>query len=78
MKADWQAVEANKPPIQTFTPGRGWTEKHYILAIDAKRRMSVGYAVHNSSPPGYTWVFAKPIGAPTHWTELPDPPEVSK
>jgi hypothetical protein len=76
--AEWQPVEANKPPIQIFTPGQGWSEKQYVLAVDAQGRMSIGYAVKNSGPRGYSWVFAKQIGPPTHFTFLPDPPEVKQ
>lgn len=45
----------------------------YVLAVDARDRMSVGYARENSE--GYTWVFAKPIGEPTHWMPLPLAPK---
>jgi hypothetical protein len=70
----WQPVEI-PPPIQRFVSGQGWqpAKPTYVLAVDAKGRMSVGHARHNSE--GYTWTFAKPIGVPTHWMLLPTPPE---
>ena len=43
--------------------------KHYILAVDLRGRMSVGYVWENG-----TWTFAKPIGEPRYWMELPDRP----
>ena len=37
--------------------------------------MSVGYAMeHSGYALGYGWTFAKPIGVPTHWMPLPEPP----
>jgi hypothetical protein len=69
----WNDLRTVPPPIQQFISGQGWQpQPPYVLAVDAKDRMSVGYARENSE--GYTWVFAKPIGEPTHWTPLPIPP----
>ena len=71
---DWQPIETTTPPIQRFTSGQGWQPlaPPYVLAVDAKGRMSVGYARQNTA--GYTWTFAKPIGQVTHWMSLPAPP----
>lgn len=72
---EWQPIETGKPPpIQRFISGQGWqpSKPPYVLLVDAKDRMSVGYARATSY--GYTWVFAKPIGQPTHWMPLPDAP----
>lgn len=46
----------------------------YVLAIDAKNRMSVGYA-YRLSGGSLFWTFAKPIGNPIAWMELPQPPQ---
>lgn len=69
----WRPIETAPPPMQRFSGG-AWqpSEPPYVLAVDAKGRMSVGYARENSE--GYTWTFAKPIGQPTHWMKLPEPP----
>lgn len=66
---NWISVTDEEPPI-TCRPARS---KPYVLAVDAKNRMSVGYALEHSTA-GYIWVFAKPIGEPTHWMPLPAPP----
>jgi hypothetical protein len=70
---EWIPIET-APPIQRFISGRGRQppEPPYVLAVDAKGRMSVGYAREHSE--GFTWTFAKPIGQPTHWMALPAPP----
>lgn len=43
----WQPVETTQPPIQRYVSGQGWQprEKPYVLCVDAKGRMSVGYAM---------------------------------
>jgi hypothetical protein len=70
----WNDLRLVPPPIQRFIPGQGGVprEKPYVLVVDARDRMSVGYAREASY--GFTWVFAKPIGEPTHWTPLPVAP----
>jgi hypothetical protein len=67
---EWRSVGASEPPIRSQE-----NPKPYVLAVDAKRRMSVGYVFDKYSEGGLWWVFAKPIGTPTHWMPLPDPPE---
>lgn len=54
-------------PIET-APRSDWN-KTYILAIDSKRRMAIGFMK------GPTFISAKPIDRPTHWTPLPEPPQ---
>lgn len=75
----WHDVKSITPPIRDWVSGRGWSEKHYVLAVDAKGRMSVGFATEQLVMTGcsvpFTWTFAKPIGEPTHWMELPKPPQ---
>lgn len=70
-KPTWISVddEDHKPPIRESYRDPA----PYVLACDAKGRMSVAYADKHSV--GYVWVMAKPIGAVTHWMPLPDPPE---
>ncbi len=70
---DWNDVKAVAPPLRVFVSGQGWSEKQYVLAVDAKDRMSIGFATGNSVGP-FCWTFAKPIGEPTHWRQLPQPP----
>lgn len=74
---NWTPI-GTTPPIQRFISGQGWqpSEPPYVLAVDAKGRMSVGYAREHST--GFMWVFAKPIGQPTHWMELPPLPHKEK
>jgi hypothetical protein len=64
----WVSVEDRKPPINSVNK-----PQPYVLAIDAKDRMSVGYARLYSTGELW-WTFAKPIGEPTHWMPLPNPP----
>jgi hypothetical protein len=47
--------------------------KPYVLAVDAKGRMSVAYRYSNHPQ---AWTMAKPIGTVTHWMPLPEPPAV--
>lgn len=71
---EWRDVKSEKPPLRAFVSGHGYSDKPYVLAVDAKGRMSVGYAMLYSS--GHLqWTFAKPIGEPTHWMHLPPPPK---
>ena len=74
----WIDTRAQKPPMQRFVSGQGLQppKPPYVLAVDVKGRMSVGYARENSE--GYTWVFAKPIGEPTHFQPLPEPPKAEE
>lgn len=44
-------------------------DKLYILACDSKGRMAIGYFMYN------IFRTAKPIGQPTHWMTLPEPPK---
>lgn len=46
----------------------------YVLAVDDKNRMSVGYAYRLSGGEIH-WIFAKPIGHPVAWIHLPQPPQ---
>lgn len=76
LRGEWHPVET-VPPLRRFISGQGWTprDKPYVLVVDAKGRMSVGYAMaHAGEKFGYRWIFAKPIGIPTHWMPLPEPP----
>jgi hypothetical protein len=66
----WKSIEDQLPPINEVPVGHN---RKYVLAIDAKDRMSVGYAYRYSTGE-LGWTFAKAIGIPTHWTELPPPP----
>jgi len=70
---EWRDPMDEKPPIQQFISGQGWTPKAYVLAVDVKGRVSVGYATQNRSG-GYRWAFAKPIGEPVLWMPLPPLP----
>lgn len=63
----WNDADVTAPPIGSL---RG--EKPYVLAVDSRGRMSIGYAQTHSC--GHVWVFAKPIGSPTHWMHLPPMP----
>lgn len=74
---EWQSIETNEPPIQTFVVGQGRSEKPYVLAVDAKGRMAVVY-FHRYSTGELGMTSAKPIGMATHWMPLPEPPEVNK
>lgn len=75
---EWSDVMTHKPPLQRFVSGQGWQPAlaPYVLAVDVKGRMSVGYAIAYDAG-GYHWAFAKPIGEPTHWMPLPDPPSLN-
>lgn len=58
--------------------GDQWTKSAplYVLAVDGKGRMSVGYCIAGYYKDGGAhWVFAKAIGAPTHWMPLPEVPK---
>lgn len=70
-RPEWQSVESAEPPIRSKE-----NPKPYVLAVDAKGRQSVAYIFSKYDEGGYWWVSAKPIGTPTHWMPLPDPPEV--
>lgn len=59
------------PPLATI--GGDLKDKPYVLAVDQKGRMSIGYLIKYSSD-NLRWTFAKPIGDPTHWMPLPAPP----
>ena len=66
---NWNDVSNIKPPISP-----NYREKRYVLAVDEKNRMSVGYCM--CQPSGYLhWTFSKPIGRPTHWMPLPEVPK---
>lgn len=72
--SDWQPIKTTEPPIQTFVVGQGWSEKPYVLVVDAKGRMAVAY-FHRYSTGELGMTSAKPIGEPTHWMQLPEPPK---
>lgn len=77
--SEWIDPIRKKPPIRRFVSGQGWqpAKLPYVLAVDVKGRMSVGYASeHSGERNGYRWTFAKPIGEPTHWMPLPEPPRL--
>lgn len=67
--SQWISVKDRLPPLRVHGSRQ---PAPYVLACDAKGRMSVGYAAEHSS--GHIWTFAKPIGEPTHWQPLPDRP----
>lgn len=69
----WTALTAQEPEARDLT--EDVRNKHYLLAVDAKGRMSVGYCYRYQTGE-LGWVFAKPIGAVTHWMQLPDAPSV--
>ncbi len=71
----WRNIETDPPVLTELTVAiRG---KPYVLAVDAKGRMSVGYPYrHSTGEVG--WVFAKPIGEPTHWMPLPEAPSMEQ
>lgn len=76
---DWIDPMEEKPPVQRFVSGQGWvpSAKPYVLAVDVKGRMSVGYAMeHSGERDGYRWTFAKPIGEPIRWMRLPPAPKI--
>ena len=72
---DWNDVNTVTPPLRDWVSGRGFSEKHYVLAVDSKGRMSIGFATSYDKT-HWRWTFAKPIGEPTHWRQLPNPPKV--
>lgn len=74
LQQQWRSIES-APPTRKFISGQGWVpkDKPYVLAVDVKGRMSVGYT-HQASTGETCWTFAKPIGRPTHWMPLPEPP----
>lgn len=69
---DWINAATQPPPVKDIGEILRGT-KPYVLAVDAKGRMSVGYP-YKYSTGELGWVFAKPIGAVTHWMPLPEPP----
>lgn len=69
-RSEWRSLKMTEPPVAiTFND----KPKPYVLAIDSKDRMSVGWAYRYSTGK-LGWTFAKPIGQPTHWMPLPTPP----
>ena len=71
-ESPWNELPDSPPPITDV-----YRPKLYVLAIDGKDRMSVGFCMRQYS--GYLhWTFAKPIGNPTHWAYLPQPPARSQ
>lgn len=64
-------IDVNECIPLSITNPADWYRKpsFYVLAVDIKDRMSVGYRIHDGR-----WIFAKPIGEPTHWMPLPKPP----
>jgi hypothetical protein len=67
----WIPVSERLPEMTTR-----WEDPRYVLAVDAKGRMSVGYYVEHSSGKPW-WTFAKAISDPTHWQPLPAAPEAA-
>ena len=66
---EWISVKDKLPKATT-----NYKNKLYVLLVDAKGRMSVGYRLHYDS--GETmFITAKPIGEVTHWMPLPEPPK---
>jgi hypothetical protein len=72
-----QSMRWHSPPVRVFTSGKGWSQKQYVLTVDAKGRMAVAY-FERSSTGELNHVSAKPTGAPTHWMFLPDPPSLEE
>ena len=69
----WVPVSVTPPLCET---GRFQNDKPYVLAIDTKNRMSVGYC-WKASKGEICWTFAKAIGEVTHWMPLPPPPSMN-
>jgi hypothetical protein len=67
----WISVSKQMP--EAVTTYLGFQEKPYVLAVDAKNRMSIGYVVRYQDG-RHRWTFAKPIGEVTHWQPLPKGP----
>jgi hypothetical protein len=63
----WNPV-SDMPPVSARNG-----DKPYVLAVDTKGRMSVGYC-WIASRGEVCWTFAKPIGEVTHWMPLPEAP----
>jgi hypothetical protein len=74
MTSEWNDVKTSKPPMRRFLSGSSWTEKPYVLVVDALGRMSIAYASENGGN-WIQWTMAKPIGNVTHWMPLPEPPK---
>lgn len=69
---EWISVKIKMPPhIGSLSD---FAEKPYVLAVDTKNRMSIGYCRRYQSGE-YCWIFAKPIGEVTHWMNLPALPK---
>jgi len=67
--ADWISIDDRLPECR-----EAWETakaKPYVLAVDAKGRMTVAY---RSGQHPQQWTMAKPIGTVTHWMPLPEPP----
>lgn len=76
----WIDPMVEKPPMRRFVSGQGWqpAKLPYVLAVDIKGRMSVGYASeHSGYDRGYSWTFAKPIGEVVRWMHLPSLPKMA-
>lgn len=69
--SEWIKVTEKIPPISKVYGGKN---APYVLAIDEKDRMSVGYAMQYGDG-RLMWTFAKPISEPTHWMPLPAAPK---
>lgn len=74
MNAQWFDVTKKLPKMVEI--GADYQSKPYVLAVDCKGRMSIGYLRKYSSD-NLRWTFAKPIGEVTHWMPLPEPPKTS-
>jgi len=70
--SEWISVNDGYP-LSLMDVGRK-NDIPYVLAVDSKNRMSVGYIDRLYSNGTPQWVFTKPIGKPTHWMHLPRPP----
>lgn len=68
----WIDVNDRLPDLKRFISGRGWSEKTYVLGVDSKGRMGVGFFTEQSYGP--RWTSARAMGDATHWMLLPTAP----
>ena len=73
----WVSVKERLPEKVAATYGDLRDKSRYVLAVDAKGRMSIGYALRYASGDVH-WIFAKQIGEVTHWMPLPAEPKETK
>lgn len=66
---NWISVKDRLPDLHRFVSGHGWGAKTYVLGVDGKGRMGVGFYTDSGR-----WTCARAMGDPTHWQSLPDAP----